>query len=139
MNANGTSLLSGTFLGGSGFESGADSWDSGQGALHVDPEGNVYISGHTNSTDFPTTSNAYQRTLQGQSDIFVVKMDSNLSRIEYSSLLGGSAYERGHDIKVDPWGNIFTVGRTNSTDFPVTGDLKVSAITWSSRGGERGP
>ncbi len=62
LNAAGSALLYATYFGGTGGDGGAD--------IALDPSGNVYIAGHTLSPDFPTTSNALDRTFAGRSDIF---------------------------------------------------------------------
>src|SRR5262245_5249250 len=55
-----------------------------------DAAGNLYVTGSTSSTDFPTTPGAYRSTVQGGWDAFVVKLDPSGRRAIYSTLLGGS-------------------------------------------------
>lgn len=105
-------LLYGTFLGGS-------SWERAYG-IAVDALGNVYITGYTQSGDFPTTPEAYSSPTRGGQDVFVAKFDPTGASPLYIALLGGSNDETAYDIAVDAAGNAYVVGRTDSTDFPTT-------------------
>jgi Beta-propeller repeat len=100
-----------TYLGGSGGE-------SGQG-IAVDSAGNAYVTGGTESTDFPTV-NPLQPTLDGYGDAFVIKLNATGSALVYSTYLGGSSGESGQGIAVDSAGNAYVSGVTESTDFPTT-------------------
>ncbi|MBL6978782.1 MAG: SBBP repeat-containing protein [Desulfobacteraceae bacterium] len=99
-----------TYLGGS-------SSDAGTG-IAVDSSGNAYLTGYTNSTNFPT-QNPYQGTFDGDTDAFVTKLTSSGSALSYSTYLGGSSSDRGLGISVDSLGNAYVTGRTNSTNFPT--------------------
>jgi len=104
-----------TYLGGS-FD------DAGQ-SIAVDNDGNIYITGYTSSTNFPTTVGAYQTSLQGLYDVVITKLAPNNQEtydLEYSTYLGGSNYEYGYGITVDNAGNIYITGYTMSEDFPTT-------------------
>jgi hypothetical protein len=116
-------LVYGTYLGGSGTE-----WGYG---IAVDGSGNAYVTGFTDSqTNFPTTSGAFQATLQGSVDAFVAKINPNLSgsaSLVYSTYLGGgltpsgtSAQASGFGIAVDSAGDAYVTGSTNAIDFPTT-------------------
>ncbi|WP_309495861.1 SBBP repeat-containing protein [Mechercharimyces sp. CAU 1602] len=106
-----------TFIGGS---TGADNGL----AIAVDASGNAYITGQTNSTDFPVTSGAFQTinntTLPGLTDAFVTKLNSVGSSLLYSTYLGGNSADRGNSIQVDTSNNAYVGGFTLSIDFPVT-------------------
>lgn len=121
MNPSGSSLIYATFLGGSGDDVGS--------GIVVDKSGNAYIAGGTSSTDFPTTSGAFDRNHGGFADAFVVKMNSTGSALLYSTFLGGhtdtmqwegSFGESSSDITVDGSGAVYVTGFTMSSDFPVT-------------------
>lgn len=89
-------------------------------AIAVDASGNVYLTGNTNSVDFPTTVGAFQTALQGASDAFVVKLSSSFTA-RYSTYLGGTTGDdAGRGIAVDATGNAYVTGFTASTDFPTT-------------------
>jgi hypothetical protein len=110
VNANGQSLAWSSYLGGSGN-------DYGNG-IAVDGSGNVYVTGYTSSTDFPTTG-GFATTLGGPWDAFVTKVNANGQGLAWSSYLGGSGNDYGGDIAVDGSGNVYVTGRTQSTDFPT--------------------
>jgi hypothetical protein len=102
-----------TYLGGSGQE---DAF-----GMAVDANGYVYLTGETNSTDFPTTPGAVQGDYRGQtSNAFVTKLDPSGTSLVYSTFLGGERRDRGNAIAVDAAGNAYIAGRTNSMSFPTT-------------------
>jgi plastocyanin len=107
---DGTMVYS-TFLGGDGH-------DIGEGVL-VDGSGNVYLSGSTGSSDFPTTAGAYQGTPRGGFDIFITKLNSAGSGLIFSTYLGGSRGDAGAGIAVDSQGNVYVAGTTNSQNYPT--------------------
>ena len=111
LSISGNSLIYSTYLGGS-------FWDDGNG-ISVDASGAVYVTGFTESTDFPTL-NPYQGTLQGGSvDAFVTKLSSTGNSLIYSTYLGGDGYDHGKGIAVDASGMAYVTGLTFSTDFPT--------------------
>jgi hypothetical protein len=99
-----------TYLGGSGT-------DSIQGST-IDSQGNVYITGYTTSSNFPTTTGAYDRTFNGVSDVFVMKMSASGSII-WSTVVGGPNNELGIALRVDTQGNVY-VGGAAESGFPTT-------------------
>lgn len=126
LSASGSTLLYSTYLGGSGFTSGA--------AIAVDRVGNAYLTGTTASTDFPTV-NALQSHLAGGFDAFVAKFDATGTRLLYSTYLGGSGVENfdpeAHisfairaGIAVDAAGHAYVTGTTSSVDFPTVNALQ---------------
>ena len=98
---------------------GGISSDDGLGVT-VDQIGNVYLTGTTYSHDFPNTTGAFDNTLNGNSDVFVIKFNNNCSNIDYSTYIGGNNYESGFDIITNSSGEVFVTGYTDSTDFPIT-------------------
>ncbi len=108
-NSGGTLLYS-TYLGGSGLE-----WGRG---IAVDPEGSSYVTGYTNSANFPT-QNAYQAVYGGgPNDAFVTKLNTSGNALVYSTFLGGSLDDSGWRIAVDSSGKAYICGKTNSANFP---------------------
>jgi len=105
-----------TYLGGSGV-SEAD-------AIAVDSAGNAYVTGGTDSPQFPTlgSPSPLQATIKGPNDGFVSKIDPTGSRLVFSTFLGGTGSEDALGIAVDGSNppNVYVVGDTNSGDFPIT-------------------
>jgi uncharacterized repeat protein (TIGR01451 family) len=98
--------------------------------VSVDAQGHTYVIGYTWSDDFPTTAGAWDESCgtggecgdtQGF-DVFVTKLSADGSSLVWSTFLGGTAGDIGHDIVVDGSGRAFLTGETRSTDFPVTPD-----------------
>jgi hypothetical protein len=106
-----SALVYSTYLGGS-------SGDDGKG-IAVDAGGNAYVTGVTQSTNFPTTLGAFQTTFGGDVDAFVTKLNPTGSALVYSTYLGGSSFENGYGIAVDSVGSYVT-GETCSSNFPAT-------------------
>jgi len=113
-------LIYSTYLGGSGG-------DFGYG-IAADSAGNVYITGQTFSTDFPTTSGAFQTVCHGpggkgcyqNGEAFIAKINPAGSALVYSTYLGGGGGDAGSSIAVDSGGNAYVTGQTYSTEFPTT-------------------
>lgn len=112
LDPNGGALVYSTYLGGSGDEQATH--------IAIDSAGNSYVTGVTGSTNFPTTLGALQTSLLGSNDAFVVKLDSTGTALVYSTYLGGSDVDLGNSIAVDSSGNVYLVGQTVSTDFPIS-------------------
>jgi hypothetical protein len=126
LNATGTGLIYSTFVGGSSFDAGGD--------IALDSLDRAYIAGFTVSPDLRTTTYGFQRVENGSFDQFVAKLNADGSDLIYSSFLGGT----GDDISLpavalDAGNNLYVLGQTSSTDFPVTPD----AIQGKFRGGLR--
>src|SRR5262249_53571950 len=91
-------------------------------ALSTDTSGNTFasVAGDTNSTDFPTTPGAYQRSYAGgSSDAFVTQYGPT-GAVVYSSYLGGAGADAANSIAVDTSGNAYVTGYTASSNLPTT-------------------
>lgn len=99
--------------------------------MAADASGNVYVAGFTLSADYPTTPNAVSRSIAGDHDCFVTKIDPS-GALAYSTYLGGSDYDTVFAMAVDASGNIYLGGATGSIDFPVTqnGTPKNNTAAW---------
>ncbi len=113
LNSSGTGLVYSTFIGGAKSEYTGD--------IEVDPQGNAFVTGFTYSPDFPTTTGVYGDSIKGASDIFVVKLNPSGDSLVYSTLIGGSGYDKAEEIEIDAQGNAFIAGYTKSDAFPVVG------------------
>ncbi|MEN6602071.1 MAG: SBBP repeat-containing protein, partial [Bryobacteraceae bacterium] len=106
-----------TYLGGTSSENVTASGDLKSAGIATDPQGNVYITGSTSSTDFPSGGKIGSAET-GSADLFVSKF-SSAGEMVYTTRIGGSSLERGFGIAVDSSGNAYLTGRTQSTDFPL--------------------
>lgn len=102
-------LLFSTYFGGTG--------DDQIVSLALDTNDNIYISGTTFSTDFPTL-NAYQSTYKGNTDGFLAKFSSE-GQLQFSTYLGGIENEYVNEMIIDIDGNIILAGTTQSNDYPT--------------------
>ncbi len=112
----GAQILFYTYLGGNGNDT--------LGGMAVGPNGDVYLTGSTQSSNFPT-HNPVQSALKGTSDAFVVWINTSRT-LGYSSYLGGTGTDSGVGITYNSKGKIFVTGGTASTDFTVTGGFQTA-------------
>jgi RimJ/RimL family protein N-acetyltransferase len=85
--------------------------------------GRAYVTGTTNSANYPTTRGVFDRTFNGGfQDAFVTKLNASGSALAYSTFLGGTDFDEGADIAVDGKGRAYVTGVTNSADYPTTPD-----------------
>ena len=113
LKGDGSGLVWSTLLGGK-------AWDGIMGA-RVDAQGRVYVAGHTQSDDFPTTAGAPQGRLGGKSDCFLVALSADGTRLLYATYLGGSENEFAeHRLALLDDRSILLTGATASKDFPTT-------------------
>lgn len=111
LNSTGSALLFSRCIGGSSEENGRGI------ALHWD--GGVFVTGHTASAGFPTTTGAAQTVFGGANDAFVARLDAAGGMI-YSTFVGGTGDDRGYGVAVDSTGAAWITGSTRSANFPVT-------------------
>jgi hypothetical protein len=110
LGVSGSTAVYSTYLGGSGTEFAH--------GIAVDGFGNAYLSGHTDSTDFPVV-NAFQGAKSGGTDGFVSKLDAIGSRLVYSSFLGGQSEDRALAIAINSPREVYLMGDTQSANFPT--------------------
>ncbi len=99
-----------TYLGGSGFDSVT--------GLAVDSSGNAYVTGYTDSLDFPIAG-AIQGATGGGVDAFVAKLNPAGTALLYATYIGGSGDDRAHGLTLDSSGNAIITGTTTSPNFPL--------------------
>jgi hypothetical protein len=115
------SLTYSTYLGGTGDETGTGITD--------DEAGRIYVTGITNSNDFPK-QNSIQNATKGGADLFLTALDlpattTGTTGLAYSTLLGGSGNEvAANSLAVDDLGNAYVTGATSSSDYPVQNQLQ---------------
>lgn len=112
INATGTGLVYAGFLGGSSIDA--------CGGIAVDGAGNVYITGWSNSNDFPVTGGLDLTYNGGEYDAIVAKINAAGTELVYAGFLGGNGWDTGSGIAVDSAGSAYVTGRTSSDNFPVT-------------------
>ena len=111
-NSDGSDMVYSTYIGGDDFDWGRD--------IALDSDNNVYITGSTFSSDFPTTPGCFNDTHNGSSDGFVTKLNQDGSDLVYSTFVGGDDFDRGVGIALDSENNIYITGDTDSSNFPTT-------------------
>jgi len=107
-------LLASTYIGGNDLDNGED--------LFINDDGTLYVSGYSNSYNFPIANgvDAYDYTNGGAKDVVVLKMDTDLTTLLASTYVGGNGDDRGQHLLVNNEGNVVVVGRTGSDNFPTT-------------------
>ena len=111
LNPAGSALVYSTYLGG-----GGDDFANG---IAVDGSGRAYITGSTNSGNFPTTMQALQGNLAGPRNAFVARLNAAGTALEYSTYLGGRLLDEATAIAVDASGDAYVTGDTRSDNFPT--------------------
>ncbi|MGB7759307.1 MAG: SBBP repeat-containing protein [Bryobacteraceae bacterium] len=147
LNPSGSVIYS-TFFGGTAGSPATGNYEPSQDfgvAVALDNAGSAYLTGSTNDTDFPTTAGAYQTTLAAGcaypafsiatgwigslyrwmvDDVFVVKLSADGKTALFSTLLGGSCYDRPTSLALDGAGRVYVAGETDSGDFPLLSNLE---------------
>ncbi len=136
LTANGAAIIGSMIIGGNGNDgvnindeqagggSGAGSLirfygDDSRSEVILDGAENIYVAAQTQSANFPFSPNAFQRSLGGQQDGVVIKLDPTCNTVAFASFLGGSGNDGAFSIGVRPaTGDIYVGGATESGDFP---------------------
>jgi Beta-propeller repeat len=111
-SVNGQSLQFSTLLGSHGT-------DEGNG-IALDSADNVYVTGDSNSDQYPVTSGAVQPNRKAGFDIILSILNPAGTQLLYSTFLGGSGDDSGYGVATDPYGNAYLTGVTSSFDYPTT-------------------
>ncbi|MCU1235482.1 MAG: hypothetical protein JWP63_3449 [Candidatus Solibacter sp.] len=108
---------------------GLNGFDRGGAAIAVDGAGSVYVAGAAYTADFPTTAGVFQPDLHTSTvpsnfllpnDAVIMKLNPSGTALVYSTFLGGRGDDYATGIAIDPDGNVYVSGTTNSPDFPTT-------------------
>lgn len=127
LSANGTSMLAGTYLGGTqndGINNGTLHFnyaDDFRGDIISDGNGNIYVATCTRSPAFPSV-NGMQPVFAGGLDGVAICLNKDLSQIIWSTFLGGSNDDAAYSLKLDDSLNLFVGGGTSSSNFPMAGN-----------------
>jgi len=109
LSGNGDELLYSTYLGGA----------SQAYALTPDGAGGMIVAGWTGINDFPTTEEAFDRSFNGERDVFVTRLNGSGSELIYSTFLGGGNEDFAYALTLDRAGGVVIAGLTYSNDFPT--------------------
>jgi tripartite motif-containing protein 71 len=110
--SGGNGLAYSTYVGGGGQDRAY--------ALAVDAAGAAYLTGSSSSSNFPTTSGAFDTSPNGGVDVVVVKLNAAGTALAYSTYLGGTATEVADGLAIDRAGAAYVAGYTGSSSFPIT-------------------
>lgn len=116
LSSNGKSLIYSTLLGGKHSDAVR--------SISVNNGDIAFVTGYTTSTNFPTTSSAFKKSIASESDTnaFVTAINSNGQTVYYSTLLGGTSSTSGYAITLDSAWNAYVVGSTGDANFPTAGN-----------------
>jgi hypothetical protein len=112
VNPTGSGLVYSTYLGGTGNEASF--------AITLDSTNHAWVTGPSESSDYPVTADAFQPVRAGDYDAVITKLSIDGSAVEYSTFLGGSFVDYGTGIAIDTAGDTYVTGWTNSRNFPIT-------------------
>jgi uncharacterized protein (TIGR03437 family) len=116
LNSSGSGLLFSTFT---HFFRIDPRYRDGPSGIAIDNAGDVYLTGGTQSVDFPATPDAIQAKYAGDGDAYIAKLNSS-GALLYATYFGGNKFDGGSQIAVDTTGNIYVIGSTQSSDFQTT-------------------
>ncbi len=130
LNAAGNALVFSTYLGGSSYENGglSDGGDarSGSTGIDVDADGNIYVTGMTASSNFPT-ANAYAAAIGIGTKAFFSKLSADGQQLLYSTFVqGATGNEYSAGIAVLDAGRVYVAGSTTSPNFPTRNPLQAT-------------
>ena len=127
LSSDGTQLLASTYLGGSGTDGinrGVLNYgDEFRGEIVTDEQDNVYIASVTDSPDFPIIGGS-NVSRNSSSDAIICNLNPDLSKILWSTIIGGNGYDAAFSLKVGKTGNVYICGATNSDNLPFSQTLQ---------------
>jgi uncharacterized repeat protein (TIGR01451 family) len=117
LNASGSAIVYSTYLGGADYDLAR--------AIAV-RGGSAYVAGETRSNNFPVVSSLKAPPANSDNDVFVTKFSPAGTSLDFSTCLGGSAFDQGFGLALDVSGSIYVTGITSSTNFPITAPAQSS-------------
>lgn len=111
LSPDGSSLIYSTYLGGA-----KEDLING---MYVNSKGYIFVTGETQSNNFPIDAGAYQNKKKALNDAFVTQLNVSGTMLEFSTFLGGNGEDKAYAISVDENDNTFITGTTNSADYPI--------------------
>ena len=140
-NTTGSALIGSTYLGGSSWDGimwsdpssvidtlSVNYADEFRGEVQVNNANEIVIATTTFSSNFPTTSGAFQTVNKGLQEACIFKFDSTLKKLIWSSYLGESNNDAAYSLDIDSIGNIYVAGGTQSKNFPITSGVYQSSF-----------
>ena len=124
LNPTGTAPVFSSYLGGAGDDVGF--------SIGIDQSNNIYVIGRSSSTNYPTTPGAFQTSTAGGYDCIYSIINPTGTQLLYSTYIGGTAVDVAFVMAVDKLGNSYVIGRTYSTNFPVTPGVLQSTLKGST-------
>lgn len=128
-DANAENLLAATLIGGSGTDIVYD--------LALDSSGNIFIAGRTSSADYPLTFGAYKTALTSPSEVFITRLNSSLTLIEASTLVGPVISDNVYgkvSMAIDSQQSVYIASSTDDTLYPSTAGAVQETLAGSTDG-----
>jgi len=114
LTQDGSAVAYGTFVGGSGSDMG--------NVVAVDHDDGIVATGSTTSSDFPVTPLAFDRTYNGDRDVFLVRLEEGASRLAWATFLGGDSVDEAFALLLDELNCPVISGEVSSANLPTTAD-----------------
>ncbi len=137
LDPTGSTLLYSTYLGGNDSEA-----MDNRGTIEVDSSGNLYLTGTSWSGNFPVTDDAFDKENKEivmedhtyrNGKVVLVKLDPEGSDLLYSTYIGGTSWDTAYGLELDGNDDVYIMGQTSSSDFPVTENaFDTSMDSWSA-------
>ncbi|MFN3648483.1 MAG: fibronectin type III domain-containing protein [Armatimonadota bacterium] len=112
LDPTGTDVEYSTYLGGSRSDVGL--------GIAVDANGLAHVVGSTESLNFPIGGRSFDRSQNGLSDAFLVRLSADGRTVDLGTFLGGDGFDVARGVALDADGAIYLAGGTDSLNFPTT-------------------